>query len=49
MKAIACAIFTCEGEVPVRSDAQPQAAKTALFAAGNAADVRKSAAGDFFQ
>jgi hypothetical protein len=27
-------------------DAQP--AKTALFAGGNGADVRKSAAGDFF-
>ena len=32
-----------------RSDAPEQAAKTALFAAANAAKVRKSAAGDFFQ
>jgi hypothetical protein len=29
--------------------ASAQPAKTALFAGGNGADVRKSAAGDFFQ
>jgi hypothetical protein len=32
-----------------RSYATTQAAKVAPFAAGNEADVRKSAAGDFFQ
>jgi hypothetical protein len=29
--------------------AAAQLAKTALFAGGNGADIRKSAAGDFFQ
>jgi hypothetical protein len=32
-----------------RSDVTAQVAKATPFAAGNAADVRKSAAGDFFQ
>jgi hypothetical protein len=37
-----------EKALPGRSYAQEQAAKTTLFAAGNKANVRKSAAGDFF-
>jgi hypothetical protein len=43
---------------PIRAPSEPvglaffsaaQLAKTTLFASGNEADVRKSAAGDFFQ
>jgi hypothetical protein len=35
--------------LPVAAGSPAQLAKTALFASDNRADVRKSAAGDFFQ